>query len=62
VIGLNYIAYAFATDFLGNSNSSGMKFLFGYLPFNVLSIAGPLLRAVVYVKHANQTLKGIRTS
>jgi hypothetical protein len=43
LIGLNYIAYAFAVDFLRVSPAGNLKYLIGYLPFSVLSIAGPTL-------------------
>jgi len=43
VIGLNYIAYAFAVDFLRVSPVGTSKYLLGYLPFSVLSILGPML-------------------
>jgi hypothetical protein len=59
VIGLNFIAYAFAKDFLGNPASSSVKYLLGYLPFIVLAITGPLLRIAVYVKYSSQMFKGV---
>ena len=43
VVGLNYIAYAFAVDFLKYPQFSSIKYLAGYLPFAVLSVVGPLL-------------------
>jgi hypothetical protein len=43
VVGLNYIAYAFAADFSRYPQFSGIKYLIGYLPFTVLSLAGPIL-------------------
>jgi hypothetical protein len=44
VVGLNYIALAFAKDFLGISPQFGnFKYLVGYLPFAALSVVGPLL-------------------
>jgi hypothetical protein len=43
VIGLNYIAYAFAVDFLRVSPAGSFKYLIGYLPFSVLCIIGPML-------------------
>jgi hypothetical protein len=43
VIGLNYIAYAFAVDFLRASPDGSFKYLIGYLPFSVLAIVGPIL-------------------
>jgi hypothetical protein len=43
-LGLNYILYAFAVDFLGRSPSNSAKYILGYLPFSILVIVGPLLR------------------
>jgi hypothetical protein len=43
VVGLNYIAYAFAVDFLSVSPAGSFKYLIGYLPFAVLSIFGPMV-------------------
>lgn len=37
VVGLNYIAYAFAIDFLRYPQFGSFKYLVGYLPFAVLS-------------------------
>ena len=42
-VGLNYIAYAFASDFLRHSQFGGVKDVVGYLPFAILSIVGPTL-------------------
>jgi hypothetical protein len=42
-IGLNYIAYAFAADFLRVSPVDSLKHLIGYFPFAVLSVLGPAL-------------------
>ena len=44
VFGLNYIAYAFAVDFLSGPLLGDLKHIAGYLPFAILSIAGPSLR------------------
>jgi hypothetical protein len=52
VVGLNYIAYAFAKDFLGHREFASVKSLVGYLPFAVLSIVGPLLCLAAYVHRA----------
>lgn len=45
-VGMSWIAYAFATDFLRDPLHGGAKYLVGYLPFAVLSVAGPVLYAV----------------
>jgi hypothetical protein len=42
-VGLNYISYAFAVDFLNRPLQGGARHVVAYLPFAVLSIAGPLL-------------------
>jgi hypothetical protein len=43
LVGLNYIAYAFAVDFLRVSPMATIKYVVGYLPFGVLAVAGPML-------------------
>ncbi len=43
-VGLNYIAFAFATDFIRLPNGMDVRYLVGYLPFMVLAIAGPVFR------------------
>jgi hypothetical protein len=52
VVGLNYIAYAFAVDFLRSPIFSDVKHLVGYLPFAILSVAGPMLRLAAYLRRA----------
>jgi hypothetical protein len=52
VVGLNFIAYAFAKDFLGYREFGNVRYLVGYLPFVVLSILGPLLRLAAFVHRA----------
>ena len=42
-IGMNYIAYAFAVDFLKYPLSGGPKHIALYFPFALLSLAGPVL-------------------
>ncbi len=42
-IGMNYIAYAFAVDFLAHHPSASLKYLVFSLPFAALSIVGPAL-------------------
>jgi hypothetical protein len=44
IVGVNYIAYAFAVDFLRKPLFVDVKQIVVYLPFAVLSVAGPLLR------------------
>ena len=45
-VGLNYIAYAFAVDFLRNPLQGGFTHIAYYLPFAALSVAGPVLRVL----------------
>jgi hypothetical protein len=52
VVGLNYIAYAFAKDFLGDQQIGNIKYMVGYLPFAVLSVVGPLLCLAAFVQRA----------
>jgi hypothetical protein len=47
-IGLNYIAYAFARDFV-KLPLGGAKHTVEYVPFAALAVAGPLMRLVVFV-------------
>jgi hypothetical protein len=41
-IALNYIAFAFAVDFLRYRDFTSAKFWIAYVPFDVLAVAGPL--------------------
>ena len=50
VVGLNYIAYAFAVDFLKYPQFSNIKYLVGYLPFAVFSVVGPLLCLAAFLR------------
>lgn len=45
-VGLNYIAYAFAVDFVRLPSGGVAGYLVFYLPFAILSIAGPVLRGI----------------
>jgi hypothetical protein len=49
-VGMNYIAYAFAVDFLRNPLRPEFKHLVEYLPFAVLALVGPSLRVVAWAK------------
>jgi hypothetical protein len=42
-VGMTYIAYAFAVDFVQVPLPSGAAHLLEYLPFAALSLAGPIL-------------------
>jgi len=61
VVGLNFIAYAFAKDFLGYRQFGSVKYLVGYLPFAVLSIVGPLLSLVAFVHRTARLQKASPT-
>lgn len=48
-VGMNYIAYAFAVDFMKNPFDLGAKHLLEYVPFAILAVLGPILRLVALV-------------
>jgi hypothetical protein len=48
--GLDYIALLFLADFVVNPLRHGLVHPLGYLPFSLLAIAGPLLRAAAAVQ------------
>jgi hypothetical protein len=50
VIGMNYLAYAFAVDFLRHPLAGGLKHAVLYWPFAALAIAGPGLRVAAVVQ------------
>jgi hypothetical protein len=56
VVALNYIAYAFASDFLRYPQLGSIKYLAGYAPFAILSVLGPLLCLAAFVRRITQTL------
>lgn len=60
VVGLNYIAFAFAKDFLGYRQFGSFEYLVGYLPFAILSIAGPLLCLAAFVRRTALLQKASR--
>jgi hypothetical protein len=57
VVGLNYIAYAFAVDFLRVSQFSSIKYLVGYFPFAVFSVVGPMLCLAAFLRRAAYSKK-----
>src|ERR1700730_15405388 len=57
VVGLNYIAYAFAKDFLRVSQFGSIKDLVGYLPFAVLAVVGPMLCYAAFMQRAADSKK-----
>jgi hypothetical protein len=50
VVALNYIAYAFASDFLRYPQLGSIKYLAGYAPFAILSVLGPFLCLAAFVR------------
>jgi hypothetical protein len=58
VVGLNFILYAFAVDFLGQPYVPNLTYLVGYLPFVTLSIAGPVLSLLAFVLRRARPLSG----
>jgi hypothetical protein len=52
VVGMNYIIYAFFTDFLRNPVGGGIKHVLEYVPFVFLCVAGPALRIAVLAQRA----------
>jgi hypothetical protein len=52
-VGVEYISYAFISDFFINPFQSGIRDLLAYLPFLALAIAGPLLRLAAAVKRVS---------
>jgi hypothetical protein len=56
VIGVEYIAFAFLSDFLVNPQD-GIINLLAYLPFLILAVAGPLLRLAAATKRLTQATR-----
>jgi hypothetical protein len=52
-VGVEYIAYAFFSDFAKNPFQGGVRNLLAYLPFLALAVAGPLLRLAAAVKRVS---------
>jgi len=55
LVGLNFIALAFAVDFVRVPFQADAKYLLGYLPFVILAIASPVLRIAAWGLHVYQT-------
>jgi hypothetical protein len=53
-LGVEYIALAFLTDFAKNPFEDGFASLLAYLPFQLLAVAGPLLRLAALAKRVSQ--------
>jgi hypothetical protein len=58
IIGMNYIAFAFALDFLRHPLGGGILHVLEYAPFAALAVAGPCLRLAQFAQRATQGLKG----
>jgi hypothetical protein len=56
-IGVEYIALVFIFDFVKNEFQDGFLNLMNYLPFQVLAIAGPLLRFAALAKRVTHARK-----
>lgn len=54
--GMNYIAYAFAIDFLKFDHYHSIGGLLAYLPFGVLSVLGPALVVAALLRRAGRSL------
>jgi hypothetical protein len=55
--GMNLIAYAFYVDFWRDPFSGTPKHMLEYLPFAVLSVAGPALRLLAWAKYMDRALR-----
>jgi len=49
-IGMNYVAFAFALDFLGPRHQTPVRYLAEYAPFALLAVLGPALRVLAWLK------------
>jgi hypothetical protein len=54
-VGMNYVAYAFIVDFLQQPLHGGVRHIIEYLPFAVLSLAGPGLRLAAYMQRIGRS-------
>lgn len=54
-VGMTYIAYAFAADFLTSPLSGNTTHIVMYAPFAVLTVAGPVLHAISLVPSLRRT-------
>lgn len=52
VVALNYIAYAFAIDFLRNPFDGGVGLALEYLPFAIFAVVGPILALATLAQRA----------
>ena len=49
LVGMNFVEFAFAKDFLRHPLDGGVVHVAAYLPFAALAIAGPGLRLVAWI-------------
>jgi hypothetical protein len=56
-VGMNYIAYAFFSDFFHEPVSGGVEHIAEYLPFALLAGGAIVLRALAYGKRAHEWLR-----
>jgi hypothetical protein len=56
VVGLNYIAYAFAVDFLKHPLFGSLGHTVAYLPFAAFSVVGPMLRLAAFLQRTGHRL------
>lgn len=59
VVGMNYVAFAFAKDFLRDPFAPGIGHAVVYWPFAALAVAGPGLRLAVWAWHAMRGWGGV---
>lgn len=63
IVGMNFILYAFFTDFMHNPLHGGTQRLIAYLPFTALTVLAPLLRLAAWAARLRSTSRqGGRTS
>ena len=60
LIGMNYVAYAFAIDFLRDPWAGGVRHAVLYWPFAALAVIGPGLRLSAAAQQVAYRWKGIR--
>lgn len=56
IFGMNYIAYAFATDFLNDPTGGGVKHILFYAPFAAMSVAGFVVYAAAQLVSLRRAL------
>jgi hypothetical protein len=54
-VGVEYISYAFISDFAKNPFQGGVPHVLAYLPFITLALAGPILRIAAWAKRLSQS-------